>query len=326
MFKKIVNPDLYHGEKKKKNFFEGWYYKITDKENKYSFAFIPGIIKGKILGEGHSFIQVLDGKNHKFYYLKFTKGNFKSQHKPFSIEINNNLFSLKEIRLSHYDERLQVVGSLKIVDVIKWPDSLINPGSMGFYNYLWFMECYSQVCCLDGKLVGKLMINHEEIDFSGGKIYIEKNWGSNFPENYIWVQANNFFDENAALSMSMGRVPLGRYHFNGFLTAFRFNNKVYKFTSINRSKMDLEFDQNNVNITFKKDNYQLSIETRCKASDFMTIKGPSDGKMNRDVRESIISEVRVELIDLYKEMILFQGISQNSGVEIMGNIRTLLSK
>ncbi|MDS0524252.1 hypothetical protein NNC19_01090 [Clostridium sp. SHJSY1] len=46
---------------------------------------------------------------------------------------------------------------------------------MGFYNYLDFMECYSQVCAVDGYIRGKLYINEEEIDFTGGKVYVEKN-------------------------------------------------------------------------------------------------------------------------------------------------------
>ncbi len=322
MLKKILNPDLYHGERKKKNYFEGWYYKIQDKDNKYVLAFIPGIIKGHIVEEGESFIQVLNG-NNKPLYLKFTKDSFKFQHKPFCIKINHNHFSLKEISLNHYDENIQLVGTLRIVDGIKWPDSIFNPGSMGFYNYLIFMECYSQVCCLTGNLIGKLMVNDEEIDFTGGKVYIEKNWGSRFPESYVWVQANNFLNEEVAVSVSLGRVPLWFYHFNGFLTAFVLNGKVYKFTSINRSKMNISFNKNNVVLTFEKDDYQLNIETRCHLDDFVIIKGPIHGKMARDIKESIISDVRVELIDLYRERILFQGVSNNGGVEIMGDTCSL---
>jgi len=324
MLKKILNPDLYHGEKKKKKFFEGWYYKITDKDNIHSYAFIPGIIKGNIVEEGYSFIQILNGDKHDFTYLKFTKDNFKFNHKPFYIEINNNYFSLRELRLNHYDNHIQLVGSLRFIDCIKWPDSIINPGSMGFYNYLKFMECYSQVCCLDGGIVGKLLINNEEIDFTGGKVYIEKNWGTNFPDSYIWIQANNFIDPSVALTMSLGRVPMRLYHFDGFLAAFLYNKKIYKFTSINRSQKIIEFIDNNIIVTFEKDNFQLSIETKCLSKDFLTIKGPTIGKMNRDIEESIVSEVRVEFIDLHKEVILFQGISKNAGIEFMGDIRSLI--
>ncbi|EKY26723.1 hypothetical protein HMPREF0216_01908 [Clostridium celatum DSM 1785] len=41
---------------------------------------------------------------------------------------------------------------------------------MGFYNYLNFMECYSQVCALDGGIYGYLKLNNKEIDFTDGKM------------------------------------------------------------------------------------------------------------------------------------------------------------
>jgi|SRR5690554_1820925 len=326
MIKEILNPTLYHGSKKRKNFFEGWYYKITDKDNKYSFAFILGIIKGKIKEEGHSFIQILDGVEHKSYYISFPKDDFKYIHNPFLVSINKNNFSLNEIKISHYDNNIQIVGSIIIVDLIKWPDTVINPGSMGLYNYLLFMECFSHVCCLNAGIIGKLLINNREFDFTGGKIYIEKNWGRRFPENYLWIQANNFLNKDVALTVSFGKVPLWKYHFNGFLTAFLLDNKVYKFTSINRSKVDLQVSNNNITVVFERDDYILTIETSYTKSDFLTIKGPNDGIMNREVKESIISKVRVEFIDVFKGRLLFQGISEKSGLEFMGNVMSLVRK
>ena len=45
--------------------------------------------------------------------------------------------------------------------------------------------------------------------------------------------------------------------------------------------------------------------------------------MDIEVRESITSEVKVELIDLYKETMIFQGVSVNSGIEYMRDINKL---
>lgn len=321
--KHIFNPDYYHGAKKTKNFFEGWYYKIVDKEGQNSFAFIPGIIKGKFNEDGHSFIQVIDGKNKKSYYIKFTKDNFKAKKNEFNIEIGNNRFALKEIKLNYCDDEIHMIGSLHFIDIIRWPDTLINPGSMGFYNYLLFMECYSQVCCLDGEIVGKLLINNQEIDFSGGKVYIEKNWGKSFPLSYIWVQGNFFPQKNIALTLSIGKIPMKLFSFTGFLAAFKLDKKIYKFTSINHSKIDVKIIRNNIIVKLEKDDKMLVVETRCNDCDFVNVNGPKKGKLNVEVKESITSEVKVELIDLYKETMLFQGVSKNSGIEWMGNLEDL---
>ena len=38
----IRNPSAYHGNQNKRPFFEGWYHKLTTKDNR-SLAIIPGI-------------------------------------------------------------------------------------------------------------------------------------------------------------------------------------------------------------------------------------------------------------------------------------------
>jgi len=153
--KTILNPDLYHGGKKEKDFFEGWYFKIVDKDNLYKFAFIPGISLGKSSNEHHSFIQIVDGFDTKYNYLRFDKSDFKFDNSStdFKIGVNSNIFSLDKINLNlKYDNR-SIKGNLLFKNIIKWKGSIINPGSMGFYNYLNFMECYSQVCALNGDIV-----------------------------------------------------------------------------------------------------------------------------------------------------------------------------
>jgi tocopherol cyclase len=318
-----MNPDLYHGHKKKHNFFEGWYYKIVDKEQKYSFAFIPGIIKAKGIEGNHSFIQILDGFNKKSYYLKFGINSFKADKNSFDISIDNNNFKLNSMKLNFHNHDIQILGQLKFIHSVKWPDSLVNPGSMGFYNYLTFMECYSQVCCLDGEIVGKLLINNEEIDFTGGKIYIEKNWGKRFPKAYLWLQSNSFKNPNVSFTCSIGKIPMYLFNFNGFLTAIKIDDTIYKFTTINRSKKTLKVDQDEICISFINRDMKLNVRAKIKNNDLINCKGPDIGGMSIDVKESIISEIEVELIDTYKEKLLFTGKGACSGIEMMGNLLEL---
>jgi tocopherol cyclase len=323
MFKAVRNPDLYHGFKKNKNFFEGWYFKITDKTGRYTYAFIPGIIKGFNDLDNHAFIQILDGTKSESHYLKFGISSFKAKKDEFNVSVDTNNFSLKEIKINHYGDDLQILGNLKFVDLTKWPDSFINPGSMGFYNYLKFMECYSQVCCLDGKIVGKLLINNEEIDFTGGKVYVEKNWGKSFPISYIWVQSNHFKQPDIALTCSIGRIPMPFFSFSGFLTAFKYGGEVYKFTTINRSKLEKELYSDKMILIFTNKQIQLRLEFEIKEDELISIKGPNRGAMSLPVQESITSNIKVELIDLNKERLIFSGIGEASGIEIMGDLNLL---
>ena len=43
MLRKIRYPILFQGNLKKKNYFEGWYYKQVSKDEKEVISFIPGI-------------------------------------------------------------------------------------------------------------------------------------------------------------------------------------------------------------------------------------------------------------------------------------------
>ena len=41
--RELRNPDLYHGHNRRKDFFEGWYFKIVDATRDYTCALIPGV-------------------------------------------------------------------------------------------------------------------------------------------------------------------------------------------------------------------------------------------------------------------------------------------
>ena len=39
----IWKPEIFHGRRKKKDFFEGWYFKMVDYSEKNAYAVIPGV-------------------------------------------------------------------------------------------------------------------------------------------------------------------------------------------------------------------------------------------------------------------------------------------
>ena len=68
--KSFINPERFQGWGKKRKYFEGWYYKIVNKEESKAFAFIPGIAIDDT-GRKHKFIKVLDGKKKTSEYITF---------------------------------------------------------------------------------------------------------------------------------------------------------------------------------------------------------------------------------------------------------------
>lgn len=317
ILEKILNPDLYHGEGVKGDFFEGWYFKVSDKEGKNVFSIIPGIYKGKDEEASHSFIQILDGNKVKYNYVRFRRDDFNYLKNSFHIFIKGNVFSLDGINLNIKNDGIDVKGHLRFKDVIKWPGTIINPGSMGFYNYLSFMECYSQVSALDGKVDGYIKIDDKEFDFNGGKIYIEKNWGKKFPQSWIWVQSNNFDNGDVAFTCSIGRVPFLFGSFSGFLVGFILNGEFYKFTTMNRSKMEILRNGRDVVLSFINGNISLNVKTKSNEEDFMLCYGPTDDGMVPLVNEALNGVIEVELRE--KGELLYKGIGYATGIEYGGD-------
>ena len=324
MIKSILNPDLYHGNSRTSNFFEGWYFKLVDKNMTNVISLIPGIYLAKSKENSHSFIQLLQGNKANYKYKKFTKDEFISKsNNRLNISVANNSFSLNEISLNINDGSDKITGNISFKNLLKWPDSTINPGSMGYYNFIPHMQCYSQVSVMDMDLEGSLSINGSKIDFSGGKGYIEKNWGSAFPYSWTWVQCNSFKNRKASISCSIGHIPFMITSFRGFLIGLFVDDKFYKFTTINKSTLNIVQNALDIIITTENKKYKLIIETKTNKGDFMLCMGPRDDKMVPLVEESLKASVKVTLIDKSISKTIFCENGLCCGIEYGGDQRMI---
>ncbi|WP_455539937.1 tocopherol cyclase family protein [Terrisporobacter sp.] len=324
--KEIFNPNLYHGAHKRKNFFEGWYYKIVDKKGNYKIAIIPGVSYGNNDNEHHCFIQIVNGIDLKYNYLSYGIDNFKYNNNPFRICVNSNIFTLDGINLSISQNNFYIKGNLVFKNTVKWPDSMINPGSMGLYNYLKFMECYSQVCVLNGSVVGCLAINEKNIDFTGGKIYIEKNWGKSFPKSWLWIQCNSFKNRKTSLTCSLGTIPFLIKSFTGFLIGITIEDKFYSFTTMNHSKIYIQILVDDIILTVTKKNLKLTLKTHTNADDFLILKSPTKGCMTSSVKENLNGQVYMLLEDTKLNKIIFEDIGTSTGIEYGGDFFNSINK
>ena len=41
MFRRLYNPEIFQGNLRKKQYFEGWYFKQVTQDQAYTFSFIP---------------------------------------------------------------------------------------------------------------------------------------------------------------------------------------------------------------------------------------------------------------------------------------------
>ncbi|MBK7869980.1 MAG: hypothetical protein IPJ74_04445 [Saprospiraceae bacterium] len=309
---------MYHGWGKSRNYFEGWYFKIVDPAERFAFAIIPGISYGKD-GETHAFIQVLDGKKCTATYHEFEHNAFRPSDKTFELELDGNFFSPDSIKLNL--PALQ--GELHWQDRYPWPKMLGAPGIMGWYSFVPFMECYHGVVSVHHTLQGRLRVYDEEVDFNGGKGYIEKDWGESFPNSWIWMQANHFDAKHpVCLSASVAKIPWLGSHFIGYIVGFLLDQKLYRFATYTGAMMKANFDENTVRLSFKDRKNRLEIIAyKAEGGDLMS---PISGNMIGKVNESMQAKIEVQLFE--GERVIFSGEGRNAGLEVAGPAQELLTK
>ena len=313
---KLFKPEVFQGSLKKKHYFEGWYFKHVSEAKDQVYAFIPGISLSK--DDPHAFIQVISGLTHESFYISYPISSFSWKNDRLLVQVGESVFSNESIILNIDEKDIQVYGRLDYSGLTPYPKKLLSPGIMGWYSYVPFMECYHGVVSANHKIDGHLHINTKKVDFTKGKGYIEKDWGTSFPECWIWVQSNSFDQTDASLFASIAKIPwLGSY-FMGFIAFLYLNGKYYPFATYNRSSLEtLSCNGNHLNIHLLNRKYRLDISVEvANASELIA---PERGSMNRRIKESIDSKVEVKLQSRSRKVI-FNARSDRAGLEVIDKI------
>jgi len=316
--RKLYNPAEFQGSFKWKNYFEGWYLKHVTSDLSQSISFIPGISLSK---DPHSFIQILNGLTSESLYIRYDLKDFSAEPGKFAVRIGESFFSdnLSEINIHNKD--ITATGKIEYINSLTYSKSLVSPGIMGWYSFVPFMECKHGVVSISHKLSGILKFNKQVIDFTNGKGYIEKDWGTSFPEAWIWIQCNNFERKDVSFMLSVAKIPWLARYFIGFLGFLHDGNKLYKFATYNHSFITkLEKSGNRLEIEiFNKD---FTINLSLTINQFSSLKAPKRGIMDNYIKESMDSDLEIELKDKNELTILKLG-GRRAGVEINGDIEML---
>jgi tocopherol cyclase len=316
MISRIFRPEIFQGSLKKKNYFEGWYFKQVSHDLNHVWSFIPGVSLNR--KDSHAFIQVINGISGESEYITYSLKDFSWNDKTLYIKIGDSIFTDKYIRLNIQNGKDTITGRLDFIDTVPYPGSFLSPGIMGWYSFVPFMECKHGVVSVNHSVNGSLTFSGSEIDFSKGKGYIEKDWGTSFPESWLWVQANNFNDQECSFSFSVAKIPwLGKY-FIGFISFLYFKNRFYMFSTYNKSVLsDIKHAPKTIDFILK--NHDSSLIVKIMKSSFAELRAPVSGDMSRRIKESIDSEVSVSLYDKNNNLI-YSDTSKRAGLEVIEKI------
>jgi hypothetical protein len=308
----MLHPDIFQGNNKKHRYFEGWYFKIIDSKTDHAFAVIPGISLGE--WDSHAFIQVLDTDN-KVNYFRFNLNDFEFNENKFEIMIGENYFSKTRMRLNLKGQDVNIQGDLYFRNIMEYPKTALCRGVMGPFLYIPNMECYHDIINIQHDVIGHLKIAGKLVDFTGGIGYIEKNWGRSMPNSWIWVQSNHFQPDDVSISLNIGKVNCLGTSFTGFIALFRHRDRIFLFTTYNGARITRLHNENNrLVVTIKDCRFRLEvIVTHATGGE---IKAPVNGRMSRNVTESINGVVHLRFSDVTGR-VFYEGIGTNTGLEIV---------
>jgi tocopherol cyclase len=316
--RKIKNPEIFQGTRKKDRYFEGWYYKIVNDDESMSLAFIPGISLNK--KDPHAFVQVFVVTKEdlefqlKTYYVRYHKDDFKYDHEPFLIRIGKNSFSKSEVHIDLIAENIVFQGDFKLKDITPIDRSLFIPNIMGPFAYLSFMECYHGVISMNHHISGYFSKDGKRTLFDGGKGYLEKDWGKSFPREYVWMQSNHFEEEAISFMFSYAHIPFLGLYFKGLIANLHIKGKEYRFATYNRAKVIKEqIELRKATYLIKRGSYFLKVVAETKNE--IELASPKDGVMSQTIKEGLAGEIYIELH--HRNTLIYKGLGTSAGIEIM---------
>lgn len=321
---RIWSPETFQGVHRKKDYFEGWYFKLIDPARETVLALIPGIAIGESRQNAHAFIQLIDAVSGHTEYYRFAFEEFRADRNRFDVAIGANRFSDSGIEINLENETTRISGRLTFEHIEQYPKTFFNPGIMGPFSFMPGMECYHGIVNMSHTIVGSLRINDQLIDMTGGEGYIEKDWGRSFPQSWIWMQANHFEERGASFLFSVAHIPwLGR-SFTGLISFLKTKAGFFRFATYNGSRIQhLSMRADTIEARLKNPSHTLELTATYAQGGIL--KAPKNGMMHREIEESITAQVKLRLLDR-KGTPIFEGSSNRAGMELSNAQAFLVQK
>lgn len=307
--RRLYEPEFYQGSDSTARYFEGWYYKIVTEDR--ALALIPGVTRRD--DDPHAFVQHIDGSGGSASYHRYELHEFSYGRDVFWVSVGGSRFSLQEV-----SARLPGLNiDLRVREPQLWRGTILQPGTMGWYSFVPFMECKHGIIVMDAVVSGAIDGTSVE-----GRLYVEKDYGRSFPNAWIWLQSNSFGEPGASVTASIANVPFVGGAFTGFLAGLAVDGELHKFTTYLGARIEtIEVDDRSVLVVLANARERLEITAAREAG--AELVAPADGAMRGRVVETLRSSVDVRLTS--DGVIRFEGRGVSAGLEVVNPDRLVPS-
>jgi hypothetical protein len=296
----------YHEGPHRPPYFEGWYFKQASEAG--AFSAIPGVFLGGDTDDT-AFVQVIFGSPPESRFIRYPAEDFHYSVGRFEISVGNNFFSRERVTLDIGEIGLS--AALSYTGHVPLATSPFSPSIMGPFAYLPAMQCNHGVISLTHRAHGTVDFGSHHLTFRDADGYIEKDWGREFPQSWVWIQGNH---QDAGVMFSAASIPFAGSSFTGLICALLFGGRQYRFATYNRAKLvSLVVNGGRVEAELARGGYRLRI---CAHSDAMgTLMAPTPSGMTRQITESIAAVCEVTLE--YRGQTIFHARFSHAGLEML---------
>lgn len=295
MLNKIFKSEKYLGHNKK-NYFEGWYFRHTGDN---PFSFIVGISKS--VNDTHSFIQYID--ENRSHYFRYNADEFTFDEIGMTVNVGGNDFSLAGIDADIDKDGVVISAHIRYANMEKFVKTAYAPSVMGPFSYVP-MYCNHAVISMNHDCAGSIVITEYANDTrnSGHDAsvellvncagYIEKDYGSKFPQSYFWMHASN---ADTSIMCAVAWPIIGKMR--GYLCIIRHNGKQYNLSLYNGGKLELfEIDSDNAELILSRGKNRLYISAHSNDSRRELIAPDNNGEMTIRITENLAADSHIRLV------------------------------
>jgi len=300
----INKPTTLRGNLERNKYFEGWFQKIYSKEYNASFVIIYGYAT-RNTEDRLGFIQILIPKKApKIIY--FNRNEISCDSEQHIVRMGENLLTTEIIQINTKDLTIQLkLMNNQVKRTFK--------NSMGYSYFLPNLPCYHSVLNTGHQVTGEIQQKDIRYVLNNDRGYLEKNWGTSFPESYIWLHAVDPHDSKVSMLFSLAEIKWIGKKFIKHVGHFHYDNKQIDL----RSLMNFVFS----NPKSSKDKYEIRMISKTIQLDILIVfgdkvllKGPQEGVLSSDIIHYIDADIHIRLSENNKtKMFQLVGNFENIG-------------
>lgn len=288
----------FQGTKKRAGYFEGWYLKHQDGGNVLSL--IPAFHLDAY-GRPAASIQVIT--KERAYVVNYPIYRFYAEERQFYIQIGKNVFSSEGCRLNIRTKNLTLKGTLHYGTMTPLKSDIMGP-----FQCVPCMQCNHGVISMSHKVRGSVKLNGEKIQFEQGTGYIEKDWGSSFPDVYFWTQCSWYEEGDCSVMLSIADIPFAGRSFLGCIGVVYYQGKEYRMATYKGVRIRRYTDRL---VIVQQGKYTLVIQILDQ--DPADLQAPVNGDMKRIIKESLACRIRYRFYE--RRSLIFDVKSSRASLE-----------